>query len=564
MDNSEGSYAKKFYEGSYYESKIKDVDKKREENNNSPKNNNDYFLITSDPKKRMENLIKNFECMIGKRKSEILKEFDKISLKLKEYKNNSNFPNELDINKNENENENNLEEKSIGINKRISFDTTTTAFNFETFGKILNEMKETNSKFHKNIDKLIQDIKSNQLLLDQNNNLYSSETILDKQFEITEKNILIKKASCNYGLDNQFEIIKYDKENNLLIYIDNSNDLVLNLISVCNNAIIQKLIMKTIFKDKIREIRYFSKTYKNDDEDNFQVNYLLVSSNRDEVKIFEIKFNSDLFQDTLIERKHITKIYENDNKILSKELFDLSSCAIRFTKDIIDSQIIITCWEGKSIKIVNLFGNKPIKEINSKTSCNVKYCNVFYDQFLVFCGCNSQDNYTCANCIDLDKINDENIQFIKYCEKCEENKTNVFFNFVIYESNNNKFLIIVDEKGFIRIFNFEIHDRALIEKIFLPFNSSFKKDNEKFKERLNSIIIENDYLIITKKDVGFIYLVNINLEENKKLNIIKYFELFNDKIISLRKYSNDNGDYFLALGNNKLEDKKIMSFSLVL
>ena len=270
MDNSEGSYAKKFYEGSYYESKIKDVDKKREENNNSPKNNNDYFLITSDPKKRMENLIKNFECMIGKRKSEILKEFDKISLKLKEYKNNSNFPNELDINKNENENENNLEEKSIGINKRISFDTTTTAFNFETFGKILNEMKETNSKFHKNIDKLIQDIKSNQLLLDQNNNLYSSETILDKQFEITEKNILIKKASCNYGLDNQFEIIKYDKENNLLIYIDNSNDLVLNLISVCNNAIIQKLIMKTIFKDKIREIRYFSKTYKNDDEDNFK------------------------------------------------------------------------------------------------------------------------------------------------------------------------------------------------------------------------------------------------------------------------------------------------------
>ena len=98
----------------------------------------------------------------------------------------------------------------------------------------------------------------------------------------------------------------------------------------------------------------------------------------------------------------------------------------------------------------------------------------------------------------------------------------------------------------------------------MPFNSSFKKDNEKFKERLNSIIIENDYLIITKKDVGFIYLVNINLEENKKLNIIKYFELFNDKIISLRKYSNDNGDYFLALGNNKLEDKKIMSFSLVL
>ena len=123
------------------------------------------------------------------------------------------------------------------INKRISFDTTTTAFNFETFGKILNEMKETNSKFHKNIDKLIQDIKSNQLLLDQNNNLYSSETILDKQFEITEKNILIKKASCNYGLDNQFEIIKYDKENNLLIYIDNSNDLVLNLIGLFPNKL---------------------------------------------------------------------------------------------------------------------------------------------------------------------------------------------------------------------------------------------------------------------------------------------------------------------------------------
>ena len=131
MDNSEGSYAKKFYEGSYYESKIKDVDKKREENNNSPKNNNDYFLITSDPKKRMENLIKNFECMIGKRKSEILKEFDKISLKLKEYKNNSNFPNELDINKNENENENNLEEKSIGINFECNVEQILYVFNYK-------------------------------------------------------------------------------------------------------------------------------------------------------------------------------------------------------------------------------------------------------------------------------------------------------------------------------------------------------------------------------------------------------------------------------------------------
>ena len=191
-----------------------------------------------------------------------------------------------------------------------------------------------------------------------------------------------------------------------------------------------------------------------------------------------------------------------------------------------------------------------ISEIYSKTSCNVKYCDIYNDQYFIFCGCNSQDNYTCANCIDLNNLNCNNIPFIKYIDESEENRHNVFFNFIIYNNHNRNYLIIVDEKGYIRIFNFDLNEKTLITKIFLPCKSS-----------LNSIIIKNDYLLITQKNLGFIYLVNL---EGKKLSIIKHFEMFDDKIISLRKNPNENEDYFLALGNNQLNDKEIISFKLEL
>ena len=55
---------------------------------------------------------------------------------------------------------------------------------------------------------------------EKNNN---NETELNSIFEIS-KNIFIPQAESHYGLNNQIEIIKYNDSNNLLIYINNSND----------------------------------------------------------------------------------------------------------------------------------------------------------------------------------------------------------------------------------------------------------------------------------------------------------------------------------------------------
>ena len=157
---------------------------------------------------------------------------------------------------------------------------------------------------------------------------------------------------------------------------------------------------------------------------------MLVSSKKNELKVYEIKINSEIFEDTLKEKNHIKDIYRSEK--INQDLFDLSSCVIRFNKERELSEIYTTCWEGNSIKIYYLYTNICIKEIISKTSCNIKYCNIINEQYLIFCGCNKQDNYTCANCIDLSKLNydikkDENVPFIKFQDKCEENKENVFF-----------------------------------------------------------------------------------------------------------------------------------------
>ena len=406
------------------------------------------------------------------------------------------------------------------------------------------------------------------------------ETGLDStSFEINE-NLIIPQAESHYGLDNQFEIIKYNDDNNLLIYINNSNDLILKLINK-ENIINNTFIMKKLFDNNIREIRYFSKKYNNEN-----INYLLVSSEKSEIKIFELKLNSELFENTLKLINHLTEIYINENKVLNNDFNDLSSCVIKFNRDIADSEIITTCWEGNSIKIFNLFlQNKCKKEIISKTSCNIKYCNIINDRYLVFCGCNSQDKYTCANRVDITKLNydiekDKNVEFIKYKDKSVENEENVFFNFIIYndDNNDNEYLIICDEKGFIRIFNFE--NQLFIDKIYPSYQSGLNKIikyKEESMKRLNTILFwKNNCLLITEKNTGYIYVINIIFNKNKIIsNIEKCFNLFDRKIISLRKYINENEEYFLALGKDnyikdnedinegiKSEEEKILCFKM--
>ena len=396
-----------------------------------------------------------------------------------------------------------------------------------------------------NLLKELIDLKEN-----SNSNYHNKKS--GKNFAIKE---FIPKAESYFGLDNQFEIIRYDKNYHLLVHIDNINDLELKLINK-EYKIEKILILKKIFDAAIREIRYYSKKDKDID-----YKYLLVSSRKNEVNIYEIIVNLDDFSNTLKEINHITEIYNNTK--VNKDFYDLSSSAIRFKDKIEDSEIYITCWEGSSIKIYNLFFNKCIKEIISKTSCNIKYCNIFEDKFFIFCGCNMQDNYTCANCIDLSNLNysiqnDNSVHFIKFSDRITENKENVFYNFIIYQSlyDNIRYLIICDEKGFLRIFNFE--NQELMHKI-----------NLNKAGRINTILLfKKNHLLITQKNAGLAYEMKIN-NTDKGINLSeeKIYQLFDSKIVSLRQYNKENNDLFLVLGKNKLkiegfekEEEKIIFF----
>ena len=385
------------------------------------------------------------------------------------------------------------------------------------------------------------------------------------------KDIFIESAESKFGLDNQFEFVKYNKNNYLLIHINNFNDLLLKLINEEENGITKTLIYKNIFPDFIREIRYYSQDLESKDNDKenklITINYLLVSSQKNELKIYKV-LNIDIcnFENILEEINHITNIYLKPFDFISQDFFDLSSCAIRLIKsDLSESEIYTTCWEGNSIKIYNLYSNNFKTEITSKTSCNFKFCTIIEEKYLVFCGCNKQDNYTCANRIDLNSIDyskekNNNINFIKYRDENLENKENVHFNLYYYKNKEKKFLIISDEKGFLRLFNFD--NKELIYKIYPSKNNiQFKYDESNYKiRRLNSIIEwYNNYFLITERNTGFVYIIKINLDKEIKLEVTNYFNLFNIELISIRKFINDD---FLALGKD-IPDKDLSPVEMI-
>ena len=381
--------------------------------------------------------------------------------------------------------------------------------------------------------------------------------IYPKSFANIQEEIFISRAESKFGLDNQFEFVKYNKSNDLLIHINNQNDLILKLINKENNEIINTLIYKNIFPDDIREIRYYSKTFQIDDEkEQIQTkNFLLVSSQKNELKIFKVlKLDTKNFENILEEINHITNIYQRPYNYMSQDFFDLSSCVIRFNKsDLDESEIYTTCWEGNSIKVFNLLLKACKTEIISKTSCNIKYCEIVEDKYLVFCGCNKQDNFTCANCIDLDKVDftkekNNEVKFIKYKDESQENRENVHFNLFFYKTEEKRYLITCDEKGFLRLFNFVNQD--LIYKIYPSiYNKKFKYDEKNYKiRRLNSIINwKKNLFLITERNTGYIFLIEINTDNDIKIEVKDYFYLFNTEVISVRKY---RANEFLVLGKD--------------
>ena len=577
MENfqEEDSLGKIFY-GSFQNNN--NDDKKSEEANSIIKSNdNKPMKICCTPKEQIQNSINNIEQDIKQFEKEThqnIKNIKDILNNLKKYASeyiiSENDSSLININKNMSKisyNFKNIVNKNE--NEEISEKNERTFINYNSENKIneligelhinINKFNDIYLKFNNDFKLNFQNIK---FFMEESEksikaSFNTSETKLDISYQI-KRNIFIKDARCHFGLDNQFEVIKYNDENHLLIYIDNLNDLILKIFNK-NNEIIKIYVHKKLFDDVIREIRYFSKKYGYDEK-----KYLLVSSRNNELKIFEIKIDSENFQDILIEINHIANIYTKESQIINGSLYDISSSVIRFDKNLDDSQIITTTWEGNSIKIYNLFYNKCIKEIISETSCNIKYCNIIDNDYLIFCGCNNQDKYTCANLIDLEEleynnIKDKNVRITKFRDESKENKENVFFHFITYHCNynNEKYLIICDEKGYIRIFNFTNH--LLIQKIMpsdINKNIKYKNEGENKIKRLNSILLYNyNHCLITERNTGYVYDININYYNNRiELNIDKYFNLFDKKIISIRKYGDLYDKTFLAIGKNSIDN----------
>ena len=62
------------------------------------------------------------------------------------------------------------------------------------------------------------------------NNINDINDNFNYNLKITN-DIFVQNAISKYGLDNQFEFVEYDNDNNLLIYINNYSDLILKLIN---------------------------------------------------------------------------------------------------------------------------------------------------------------------------------------------------------------------------------------------------------------------------------------------------------------------------------------------
>ena len=332
----------------------------------------------------------------------------------------------------------------------------------------------------------------------------------------------VENSQFFFGLDNQFEIVRNNNKN-YIFYVTYTNKeknshTNLNISEINeNNKLQNNQVLNNLFEDYIREIRNFYNKYNSE-------NYILVSSRSNEIKVFEFSDKSGL-----VLKKYIKNIYNQSG--------NLSSSVIKFDPILNNSEIITSCWLPDKIKKYK-FKNRE-ENLNDYTDyadiVNVKYMNIYLNKYLLFCGCNSNDKENCCNCIDL-------IQHIKYKYQDSNQKQTIFLNLIVYDNNKNQetLLLVCDEGGYIRIFNF--YKRDLIQKV------------KPSKERINTILFINNKIYITEKNTGNFYILdfepNFKINENKT----KRMKVFDDKIFSLRYLSETkSGIFIVANGSDKKE-----------
>ena len=530
-----------------------------------------------EPKKKEKEEIsqysENIENQIITISDQIMEKKEKIIKKINEFKTMFESLNKKEQNSNGNSNSSSgCQETTEVINKIDSNFQTLNIFINEQFDEIRKQIENLkNNKESESCNSLTY-INPNQKVLTEFFNKIDREVS-----EIQLSNEIKKIEGIQYVLYNQYEIVKYNENYNLLINILNNGYLSLILLGQNDSKVKSKCQIDINIKD-IKEIRCFSG--KINDEDNCVIkNYLFVSSKNNKLSIFEIIEIGDSFDDGENPLQFITcidngNIYPEESKNSNNLI--LSSFAMRIAiKNLnieghnlrIDNpEIFTTFFEGKCINIYYING-KLKNQIKLKSPFRINYCEIVEKKYFIFCGiCKNniffdekeeeeekekgkseeEKKEICAICVKLDEINFDNEknflnsnQCIIYKYKIEDN--NIPLNLRYFKKENDRYLIICDEKGNLRIFNFDKGD--FIKKI------CYSDNDIDYKEIFNTFYWFKEIsgnIILIKKDNG----EEINFENGFKLN--------DTEIISYKKYvikdcrSENIG---LSIENNSNENK---------
>ena len=529
-----------------------------------------------EPKKREKEEIsqysENSENQIITISDQIMEKKEKIIKKINEFKTMFESLNKKEQNSNGNSNSSSgFQETTEVINKIDSNFQTLNVFINEQFDEIRKQIENLkNNKESESCNSLTY-INPNQKVLTEFFNKIDREVS-----EIQLSNEIKKIEEIEYVLYNQYEIVKYNENYNLLINILNNGNLSLILLGQ-NDSKVKSKCQIDIHIEDIKEIRCFSG--KINDEDNCVIkNYLFVSSKNNKLSIFEIIEIGDSFDDgknplqfiTIIDKLYPEESENNHNLILSSFALRIQSYNL---------EIFTTFLEGKYINIYTLIHGKLKTQIKLKSPFRINYCEIVEEKYFIFCGiCKNniffdeeeeeeekekgkseeekekekneeEKKEKCAICVKLDEINFDNRENLLYSKKCikyniiEDNydKGNIPLNLRYFKKENDRYLIICDEKGNLRIFNF--YNGDFIKKI------CYSDNNTDYKEIFNTFYWFKEIsgnIILIKKDNG----EEINFENGFRLN--------DTEIISYKKYvikDSRSENIGLSIENNSNENK---------
>ena len=421
----------------------------------------------------------NSENQIITISDQIMEKKEKIIKKINEFKTMFESLNKKEQNSNDNSNSNSssgCQETTEVINKIDSNFQTLNIFINEQFDEIRKQIENLkNNKESESCNSLTY-INPNQKVLTEFFNKIDREVS-----EIQLSNEIKKIEGIEYVLYNQYEIVKYNENYNLLINILNNGNLSLILLGQ-NDSKVKSKCQIDIHIEDIKEIRCFSG--KINDEDNCVIkNYLFVSSKNNKLSIFEIIEIGDSFDDGKNPLQFITcidngNIYPEESKNSNNLI--LSSFAMRIAiKNLnieghnlrIDNpEIFTTFFEGKCINIYYING-KLKNQIKLKSPFRINYCEIVEKKYFIFCGiCKNniffdekeeeeekekgkseeEKKEICAICVKLDEINFDNLENLLYSKKCikyniiEDNydKGNIPLNLRYFKKENDRYLII--------------------------------------------------------------------------------------------------------------------------